>query len=209
MATEASHSRPQDILIPPASGRPFTARAGQYITIIDLEGKQVCDFVALNAEDHQERLSTCHTRSNLLRIYVGDGDTLVTNLRRPIIEIVEDKVGQHDITIAACDPARYEQTYGITDHPNCLDNLSGALAAFGIERWATPEPFNIFQNTRIDAEGNYTVAEPVTKPGDRIVLRVLMDIVGAASACAHDHSPVNGYNLTPIRLVVSDYPPAQ
>jgi uncharacterized protein len=207
MSSNGGSASTQDIFIPPAQGRPFQARRGQYITVIDLEGKQVCDFVALNAHDHRERLSTCHTRSNLLRIYVGEGDRLVTNLRQPIVEIVQDQVGRHDITIAACDPARYEQTYGIKDHPNCLDNLSGALSAFGLERWQTPEPFNIFQNSTLDAEGNYRIAEPLSKPGDRIVLRALMDIVGAASACAHDRSPVNGFNLTTLRLLVTDMMP--
>lgn len=207
MSSNGGRAGTQDIYIPPAQGRPFQARRGQYLTVIDLEGKQVCDFVALNAVDHRERLSTCHTRSNLMRIYVGEGDTLVTNLRRPVLEIVQDQVGRHDITIAACDPARYQQAYGIEDHPNCLDNLSGALATFGVERWQTPEPFNIFQNSTIDQSGAYQIAEPLSRPGDRIVMRALMDIVGAVSACAHDRSPVNGYNLTPLRLLVTDTMP--
>jgi uncharacterized protein len=197
----------EDVFVPPAEGRPFRARQGQYITVIDVEGKQVCDFAAFNAADTRERLSTCHTRSNLLRIYVGEEDTLVTNLRRPIIEIVEDQVGQHDITIAACDPARYEQAYGISGHPNCLDNLSGALSIFGIERWETPEPFNIFQNSTINADGSYQIAEPLSRAGDRIVLRALMDIIGAVSACANEQSPVNSFHLTPIRLLVTDEKP--
>ncbi len=196
-----------DIVIPAAEGRPFTARAGQYITVIDLEGEQVCDFVALNGGDHRERLSTCHTRSNLLRVAVGQGDTLVTNLRRPALEIVEDQVGRHDRTIAAGDPPRYERAYGLKDHPNCLDNLSGALQTFGVERWATPEPFNIFQNTTIDGDGHYQVAAPLSKPGDRLVMRALMDLEGAVSACANAQSPVNGHNPTSLRLIVtSDRP---
>ena len=56
--------------VPPASARAFVARSGDYVTVVDVEGQQIGDFVALNAADHNERFSTCHTRSELRRIYV-------------------------------------------------------------------------------------------------------------------------------------------
>src|SRR5262245_26628501 len=176
----------REIFIPAASGRAFEARAGEYLTLVDLEGQQIGDFVALNAADHRERLSTCYTRSMLRRIYAGAGDQLYTNRRRPIVEIVDDPVGRHDLTIAACDAVSYAQRFGLPDHPNCLDNLTAALAPYGIEQWQVPEPFNIFQNTPIDADGRYQYTAPLTQAGTRIVLRALMDVVGAVSACAHD-----------------------
>jgi uncharacterized protein YcgI (DUF1989 family) len=192
----------REIHIRPASGKAFEAKVGEYITVVDLEGQQIGDFVALNAADHREHLSTCHTRSILRRIYVGNGDRLCTNLRRPILEIVEDDVGCHDILIAACDSMFYELGFGITGHRNCLDNLAAALARHGVKRWEIPEPFNIFQNTRVNADGYFVPRTAISKPGDRIVLRVLMNLVGAVSACAHDRAPVNGDRLTPLLLVV-------
>jgi uncharacterized protein len=197
----------QDIVIPARDGRPFEAKAGQYITLIDLEGQQVGDFVALNADDHGERLSTCYTRSDLRRIYVREGDQLSSNLRRPIVEIVEDQVGRHDITYAACDRRRYEIAFGVADHPNCQDNLSAALSRFGVERWQVPEPFNMFQNTTIGPNGELVTEAPLSRPGDRIVLRALMDVVGAVSACAQDRTPTNGFNPTSLRLLITDERP--
>src|SRR5262249_52081798 len=143
----------------------------------------------------------------LRRIYVSTGDSLYTNRRRPLIEIVDDPVGRHDLTLPACDRAFYEQRYGLTDHPNCLDNLSAALEPHGIERWEVPEPFNVFQNTVLDSEGRYRYEAPLTEPGSRIVLRALMDIVGAVSACANDLSPLNGGRCTPLLLRISPEPP--
>ncbi|HUZ01715.1 MAG TPA: urea carboxylase-associated family protein [Thermomicrobiaceae bacterium] len=198
----------QELRIPPAEARAFRARAGMCVTVIDLEGEQIGDFVALNAADHRERLSTCHTRSALRRIYVRQGDHLYSNLRRPMFEVVEDRVGRHDLTIAACDARLYAERHGLPDHPNCLDNLTGALAPFGIEQWLVPEPFNIFQNTTLDPDGNYRYAAPLSRPGDRLVLRALIDVVGAVSACAHDLSTVNGGKLTPLLLRVTAVPPA-
>lgn len=190
------------IYIPPASARAFAACAGEYVTVVDLEGQQIGDFVALNAADHRERLSTCHTRSALRRIYVRERDHLYTTQRRPMLQIIEDIVGCHDILIPPCDSAFYEQRYGVSGHPNCLDNLAGALAPYGIERWDVPEPLNIFQNTRVDSNGCFVPRTAPSRPGDRIVLRALMDIVGAVSACAHDQEPVNGDRLTPLLLVI-------
>lgn len=48
-----------------------------------------------------------------------------------MLKIIEDRVGCHDILIAPCDSALYEQRYGIVGHPNCLDNLAAALAQHG------------------------------------------------------------------------------
>lgn len=192
-----------EVRIPPAEARSFEALAGEYVTVIDLEGQQIGDFVAVNASDHRERLSTCQTRSALRRLYVREGDQLFTNLRRPMFEIVEDRVGRHDLTIAACDARLYAGRHGLPEHPNCLDNLTGALAPYGIEQWLVPEPFNIFQNSMVDAEGNYHFETALSFPGARLVLRALIDVVGAVSACAYDLSAINGPKLTPLLLRVS------
>lgn len=199
----------REIFIPPQQGRAFEARAGDYLTVIDLEGQQVGDFVALNAQDYRERLSTCYTRSMLRRLYVREGDQLYTNHRRPILEIVEDQTGRHDLTLAACDRTHYVQRFGLPDHPNCLDNLGAALAPYGLELWQVPEPFNIFQNTVVDVDGNYQYSAPLTRPGTRIVLRVLMAVIGAVSACANDLTDLNGGRCTPLLLRITMNRPAE
>ena len=202
-----SASGKSEVHIPAASGRAFEARAGDYLTIVDVEGQQIADVVALSAADVREWLSPSYTRSMLGRIYVGDGDMLYTNRRRPILEIAEDTVGYHDILFPACDARYYELRFGLASHRNCLDNLSAALAPHGVERWRIPEPFNVFQNTRVDADGRFVPQPALSKAGDRIVLRALMDIVGAVAACAQDQTPVNGYRPTPLRLIVGPQRP--
>jgi uncharacterized protein len=196
-----------EIHVPAASARAFEAGAGQYVTVIDLEGQQIGDFVALNAADHTERLSTCHTRSMIRRIYIRLGDALYSNLRRPMLDVVEDDVGCHDILIAPCDPVLYEKSFGIVGHPNCLDNLSDALGRHGIERWQVPEPLNVFQNSRVDVEGNFVPRTALSRAGDRLVMRAAFDVVCAVSACAHDQLPVNGSRLTPLLVVISSEKP--
>ena len=53
------------VVVPAGHGRAFEARAGDHIIVTDLEGAQVGDFVAFNAEDVSEVLDTARTRSGL------------------------------------------------------------------------------------------------------------------------------------------------
>lgn len=206
MSQTAGGGTTREIFVPAASARAFEAKAGEYITIMDVEGQQVGDFVALNAADHREQISPAYTRSMLNRVYLRGNDQFYSNLRRPLLTIVHDDVGRHDMLRPACDAARYELQFGIRDHRNCLDNLTGALAPYGLDRWTLPEPFNIFQNTRVDDDGNFVALPPLSRAGDRLVLRTAVDLIGALAACAQDQIPVNGFKLTPLRIMIG---PAQ
>jgi uncharacterized protein len=197
----------REIIVPGGHGRAFEARAGQYITIEDLEGKQIGDFVAFNADDRDEWLSPSHTRIALMAMTFKPGDRLVTSRRRPILEVVADTAGVHDFSVPACDPSRYEIFFGIEGHRNCQENLAEALAPHGVDPVQIRDPFNIFQNSPTSPDGVLVLAEPVTKPGDRVVFRALMNLVGAVSACPQDFLPVNGFRITDLRIVVSEERP--
>ena len=197
----------REIVVPGGHGRAFEARAGQYITLEDLEGKQIGDFVAFNADDRDEWLSPSHTRIALMSMTFRPGDRLVTSRRRPILEVVADTAGVHDFSVPACDPSRYEIFFGIEGHRNCQENLAEALAPHGVDPVQIRDPFNIFQNSPTSPAGVLALAEPVTKPGDRVVFRALMNLVGAVSACPQDFLPVNGFRITDLRIVVSEERP--
>ena len=105
-----------DLVVPGGFGGGWQARAGEYVTVIDLEGEQTGDFVAFVADDPEEWLSPVHCREALRSIFVHEGDRLVSNRRRAILEIVHDDVGVHDATIPACDPTRYAVEFGVPGH---------------------------------------------------------------------------------------------
>ena len=193
-----------ETIVPAAHGRAFEASAGQYITVIDVAGKQIGDFVAFNRDDPGEWLSPSHTRVALLAMRFRPGDRLVTSRRRPILEVIADTTGVHDFSVPACDPTRYETYFGIQGHRNCQENLAEALAGYGIDALQIRDPFNIFQNSPTSPDGVLTLTEPVTKPGDRIVFRALMNLVGAVSACPQDFLPVNGFKITDLKVLVSE-----
>jgi uncharacterized protein YcgI (DUF1989 family) len=193
-----------ETLVPAGHGAAFEAAAGQYITIVDVAGQQIGDFVAFNRDDPAEWLSPSHTRVALLSMRFRPGDRLVTSRRRPILEVIADPTGVHDFSVPACDPTRYETYFGIHGHRNCQENLAEALAGHGVDPLEIRDPFNIFQNSPTSADGVLALLEPVTKPGDRIVFRALMNLVGAVSACPQDFIPVNGFRITDLKVLVSE-----
>jgi uncharacterized protein YcgI (DUF1989 family) len=191
-----------DIVIPGGHATAVEVRAGQRIEIIDVEGGQVAEPVAFSARHRHEWLSTTHTRSSTMRLNLGVGDLLVSNFRRPMYEITHDDVGIHDLITAMCDERRYRIDYQVEGHRSCRSNFVEELAPFGIEEWEIPDTINFFQNAPIAADRSFGNVVPLSKPGDRLELRVLMDSIFALSACPQDLNPCNSFNPTPIRLRV-------
>ena len=181
----------------------FAVSAGERVTITDLEGQQVIDFIALSAADSREYLSVAQTRSILQRVSVHTGDTLLTNLGTPLAQIEADTVGVHDLTYASCSPALY-RAVGAPGHRSCQENFTEVLAPYGIGSWRLPDPFNIFQNTPINPDGTYRVATPPSKAGDYLTMRLLRDALCAVSACPFDLFGFNGGKATPINVRVQD-----
>jgi uncharacterized protein YcgI (DUF1989 family) len=187
--------------VPARQGRAVRLAKGQIITVINTHGTQVCDLWAFNAADPREYLSMEHVHAYLSRITPKPGDDLVTNRRRPILHFVEDSSpGVHDTVIAACDHPRY-QGLGCKDyHDNCADNLRMALIAINLRAHEIPSPFNLWMNTPVRGDGSIEWLPPVARPGDRVVLRAVMDAVIAMSACPQDMVPINGADNNPTEL---------
>ena len=195
-----------DVTVPGGFGGAWDARAGEYVTVVDLEGEQAGDFIAFVAADPEEWLSPIHCREALRSIFVRAGDQLVTNRRRAVLEIVRDDVGVHDATIPACDPTRFAVEFGVPGHRNCLENMWGAVEGQGASIDRMPEPLNLFQNTPVVGDGRIGLTDPLSRPGQRVVMRALVDLFGSVSPCPQDIIPGNGLLPTAMRIVVATAP---
>ena len=96
-------------IIPARTGFGFQIDKGDRVKITDLEGAQPVDFWAFNKDDFYEFLSCQHTKPSIEKLYPGIGDSAYTNKRRPIVTVIQDTAGQHDMQFAACDPTRYRE----------------------------------------------------------------------------------------------------
>lgn len=186
------------ITIPARSGKSVLVKAGQHIKVINTHGTQVVDTWAFNANDLTEFQSNEHTRATLVSMTFKPGDSLYTNHRRAILDVVEDtSPGVHDLLMAACDNYRYK-LLGCTEyHDNCSDNLIKTMNDLDMEIADVPSPINLFMNIPWTSEGRLSWEAPVSKPGEYILLRSVMDCVVAFSACPQDMLPINGIDRAP------------
>lgn len=200
--------RVKRVLIPATYGKVVFLRQGQLIKVIDVQGKQVCDFFAFNPADPTEFLSPSHTRVSNGQLGIEVGKPLYNNARQPILLLEEDTVRIHDMRVAACDPARYGM-YGAWQHRSCKMNILEALEEFHLWPPVFPDPVNLFQNSPIDKTGKLTILPPVSEAGDYVILRALKDLVIAGSACPMDLNLCNDFNPTDIMFEVYEASPGE
>jgi uncharacterized protein YcgI (DUF1989 family) len=183
--------------VPARHGKAFRLQAGEALRIVNTYGTQVVDCWAWNAYDLDEFMCMETTRVWNQRLCPIVGDSFVTNLRNPILTVIEDtSPGVHDTFMAACDRRRYELLGVKTYHRNCCDNMMEGMFSLGI----TPPrhnlaSFNIFMNIRVQPDGNTLATLPTeARPGDSITLRAEMDCFVTLSACPQDIVKIQGKN---------------
>ena len=181
------------ISIPARHAKAAFVKKGRRIKVINTHGTQVVDCWALNPDNLGEYMSLEHCRVAIERVCPRKSDVMVTNRRRPILKIMEDTApGAHDTLLAACDRYRYEQLGCKEYHRNCTGNFWEAKVALGLKPVELPSPFNLWQNTPVEADGVIKPNPPVSKKGDYIILRAEMDLVICLSACPQDITSICG-----------------
>ncbi|MHC5250376.1 DUF1989 domain-containing protein [Enterococcus sp. LJL90] len=190
-------------VVKPKTGFSTLVKKGQLIEIIDLEGKQVVDFFATNQLTSKEYLSAGVTIDCNDTLKISIGDSIYSNLYNKMFTIIEDDVKEHDLLHPCCRPEMYNFFYGNGEnHPSCLANINKSLSENFDTKKAQITPFNIFMHTKILPNGKITVEEPVSKPGDKIILRAEMDILLSIAACSVSESKCNGEKCTPIKIII-------
>lgn len=194
-------------VIPARTAESFDLRAGDRIKIISPHGHQVADFFAYSAEDVTEYLSARHTLvSSTRHLYPREGQIFLSSLRRPLMKFVEDGArAQHEMLLAACDPARYRLLGVEGHHASCAENLETVMAGRGIVITEIPQPLNLFSSTRAEPDGQIVTHPNNSQPGDYAVFEALMDCIVVVSACPFDveaQFPVNVGGPHPLEVEI-------
>ena len=202
--TTASGKVLEDRVIP--AGEPWgrVLRAGQTLRIVDLEGRQAVDFLCYNAADPSERYNAADTMKYAKTIFLTAGHGIYSDMGRRLFTIVEDTCGRHDTIGGCCSAASNELRYGVKDTPSCRANFLRALQAFGLGKKDIVANINWFMNVPVEPDGAMAIVDGVSKPGDHVDLRADMDVLAVISNCPQTRNPCNGWNPTPIRVVVSE-----
>jgi len=189
--------------IAPRSGVAFEVQAGQRLTVIDPEGTQVADLLAFNRADIGEVLSNGRTLDYEETIRLTTGNRLWSNRSNVLLTIERDTVGCHDFLLTPCSVDTFLHFYPDKPVvPGCFGNLAKALKPYGVSEDMIPVAFNCFMNVPVGPDGKISVLPPLSKAGDRIVLRAEMDLVIGLTACSAYAS--NGGSFRPIDYMVED-----
>lgn len=191
----------QEYIINACTGKSIDVLTGQSITVIDIEGGQVVDFFAECAENPDEFLSAGVTIDCNESLRLKKGDVIYSNLYRPMFQIIFDEVGEHDLLHPCCRPEMYDFFYQNGEgHPNCLDNINRSLG----EARPIIHPINLFMYTKIYNDGTISVEPPLSKAGDKIILKAEMNLRLGIAACSVSESGCNSGRCTPVKVIVSD-----
>lgn len=194
-----------DLRIHSATAQAYRVKAGEFIQIIDVDGRQCTDFQCFDARKldrgivHPLDVTTTRTIQHRSYPMPGLHSRYFDQENIPLVEVIQDTCGRHDAFAMACS-AKYYDDLGYPGHVNCSDNFNGALAPYEIEGRAGWMAANFFFNTSIDHQGMMYADEPWSRPGDYVLLRALTDLVCVSSACPDDTSAANGWELTDIHV---------
>ncbi|MEP6566411.1 MAG: DUF1989 domain-containing protein, partial [Mesorhizobium sp.] len=194
-----------DLRVHSATAESYFVKAGDYLQIIDVDGRQCTDFQCFSARkldkgrDHPLDVTTTRTLMGSSYPMPGLHSKYYDQDMDPLVEVVQDTCGRHDAFALAC-AAKYYDDIGYPGHTNCSENFNRALADKGVTPRAGWMAINFFFNTAIDAHGVMVSDEPWSRPGDYVLLRALTDIVCVSSACPDDTTPANGWNPTDIHV---------
>ena len=196
-----------DEVIPARTARAYTMTRGTVMRVIDSEGKQAADVVAYNLHGLEEALSTEITTVALRTTSPSTGKILYSTEWRPMFTIVGDTVGTNYLPGAICSDEANIFRYGARGTLNCRDNLAAALAPWGVTKRQVQGALGAFLNLEYWPDGRTDILEPISKPGDHVELRAEMDLLVAVSACPQVNNICNGWNPTPLGVVIYE-PPA-
>lgn len=195
-----------EAVLQPGADWAMVIRQGQRLRIVDLEGRQAVDFLCYNAQDPEERYNAADTMKYAGTIFLTKGHALWSDMGRKLFTIVEDTCGRHDTIGGCCSAESNLVRYAVAGTPNCRDNFLRALGRFGLGKKDIVANVNWFMNVPVEADGRMGIVDGLSKPGDYVDLAAEMDVLAVISNCPQTRNPCNGWNPTPIRLIV--YEPA-
>jgi urea carboxylase-associated protein 1 len=184
-----------------------TVQAGQTVRILDLEGNQAADTLFYNANDCSERYSASDTMREQGNVYLTTGSKLRSNENNVMLEIVADTCGRHDTLGGACATESNTVRYDLEKRcmHACRDSWMLAIAEnpqFNIGKRDISHNINFFMNVPVTEAGGLSFEDGISDAGKYVEMRAIMDIVVLISNCPQLNNPCNGYNPTPIELIV-------
>ncbi|CAK04021.1 MULTISPECIES: urea amidolyase associated protein UAAP2 [Rhizobium] len=207
--TSASHSLEnavQDHFIPAEAPWSGIVRKGQTIRIEDSYGQQAIDTLFYRADDFAERYSNQDTMREQGGAYIGTGTKIISNEGNVMLVMTADSCGRHDTSAGACSCESNTVRFGHgTKYLHaCRDNFVIEVTKHGMSKRDIVPNINFFMNVPIKPNGEMTIVDGISAPGDYVELVAEMDVLCVISNCPQINNPCNGFDPTPIRVLIWD-----
>jgi urea carboxylase-associated protein 1 len=195
-----------DEIVPARAPWSGFLRKGQILRIVDLEGQQAVDALFYRADHFEERYSAQDTLREQKSAYIGLGSKLISNEGNVMLTVVGDSCGQHDTSAGACSCESNTVRFG--HHTRymhaCRENFALEIGKYGMGKRDLVSNINFFMNVPIEPSGELAIVDGVSAPGGHVDLKAEMDVLCLFSNCPQVNNPCNGFNPTPIRVMIFD-----
>jgi hypothetical protein len=194
----------------------YVVKQGQILRIVDLEGNQAADTLFYDAHEPTNRFSASDTIRHQAALYLTTGTRLMSTEGDALLTIVADTCGRHDTLGGACSRESNTMRYALEKESMhaCRDSFirgaqeiecSCGSAHVVHHDWGKRDitcNINFFMNVPVTPDGRLTFEDGVSGPGRYVELRADRDVICLISNCPQLNNPCNGYDPTPVRLLV-------
>ncbi|WP_226437108.1 urea amidolyase associated protein UAAP2 [Rhodococcus yananensis] len=179
--------------------------AGDVLTVVDLDGNQAVDTLVYDAHDTSSRYSAAATVAAQENLFLTTGSMLRDADGTALMTLVADEVGNHDTVGGACSQESNTLRYGHhTKHQHaCVENFLVEGARWGLGKRDLVSNINFFMNVPVEADGTLGIVDGRSAPGRRLALRADRDVLVLVSNCPQINNPCNGFDPTPVRMIVT------
>jgi len=194
-----------DEIVPALAPWDHVVRKGEVLRIIDLEGNQAVDFLMYALADDAERYSAQDTIAAQGNIFLRTGSVLLSNEGHPMATVLGTSVAYHDTIGGACSCESNTLRYGhhTKGQHACVENFLQANARHGRGKRDMVSNINWFMNVPVESDGALGIVDGISAPGLYVDIRAEMDLVAVVSNCPQINNPCNGFNPTPVRMIIA------
>jgi urea carboxylase-associated protein 1 len=195
-----------DEIVPARAPWLHHLKKGQSLRIVDLEGNQAVDFLLYSTADDAERYSAQDTIAAQGNIFLKEGSVIRSSEGRAMLTVTGTSVDYHDTIGGACSCESNTLRYGhhTKSQHACVDNFLEANLTEGRGKRDMVSNINFFMNVPVMQDGSLGIVDGISAPGLLVDLRAEMDVTVVVSNCPQINNPCNGFNPTPVRMIVSE-----
>lgn len=182
-----------------------SVKQGQTLRIVDLEGNQAVDLLIYAEADDSERYSAQDTVAAQGNLFLRKGAVLRSNEGRAMMTIADTSVAYHDTIGGACSVESNTLRYGhhTKSQHACVENYLKASLPEGRTKRDIVSNINFFMNVPVMEDGSLGIVDGISAAGLTVDLKADMDVVVMVSNCPQINNPCNGFNPTPVRMIIT------